>query len=257
MTDPPPSSFADLFIELFAALPRQGPGDPVSTKRAFEACSGLPPEPRILDLGCGAGAQTLNLAQLTAGHIVAVDIEPRLLEQLRAQLSQEHDPPLRATIETRIGDMKRPQLPLSAFDLVWSEGALYNLGIERGLATCGYVLRPGGYLAFTEAVWRTPQPAAEVRAAFADYEGMDDVPGVIARIESTESWSVETHFPLPARAWVEEFYAPMEREIERLRTAWGSNAEALALLEQLAAEPDMHRRYGEQYGYQFFVLRHA
>ena len=64
-----------------------------------------------------------------------------LLEQLRAQLSQEHDPPLRATIETRIGDMKRPQLPLSAFDLVWSEGALYNLGIERGLATCGSILR--------------------------------------------------------------------------------------------------------------------
>jgi cyclopropane fatty-acyl-phospholipid synthase-like methyltransferase len=75
MTAPNPSDM-DYFIALFESLPRQGPGSRECTARALRMCEELPPEPEIVDLGCGAGAQTVDLAQLTGGTVVAVDRHP-------------------------------------------------------------------------------------------------------------------------------------------------------------------------------------
>ncbi len=69
------------FIELYCSLPRGGPGDNVSTRRAFEMLEHLPDEPRILDLGCGPGMQTLELARLSLE--VAIDLGGR---ELRARI---------------------------------------------------------------------------------------------------------------------------------------------------------------------------
>ncbi|MFU8816408.1 MAG: hypothetical protein ACNA7W_13745 [Pseudomonadales bacterium] len=63
---------------------------------------------------------------------------------------------------------------MSATDLVWCEGAAYLIGVGRALAGWREVLRPGGRLAFTEAVWlRDPAPA-EVRACWDEYPAMSD-----------------------------------------------------------------------------------
>ena len=43
----------------------------------------LPTNPRILDIGCGPGMQTIELAKLSGGHIVALDFHEPFLEQLR------------------------------------------------------------------------------------------------------------------------------------------------------------------------------
>ena len=47
-------------FEVFEALPRQGPGDRACAERALALCDELPATPRILDLGCGVGAQTMQ-----------------------------------------------------------------------------------------------------------------------------------------------------------------------------------------------------
>ena len=44
------------------------------------------------------------------------------------------------------------------FELVWSEGERYNIGIENALGVCRGLLHPGGYLAFADAVWRQEDP---------------------------------------------------------------------------------------------------
>jgi ubiquinone/menaquinone biosynthesis C-methylase UbiE len=78
-----PERLEKLFFEVFEPLPRQGPGSRSSAARALALCAGLPAAPVILDLGCGAGAQTFHLAELTSGSIVAIDkhapsVEPAL-----------------------------------------------------------------------------------------------------------------------------------------------------------------------------------
>lgn len=248
----PTARQTELFFEVFEPLPRQGPGSRACAEHALKLCAELPTTPDVLDLGCGAGAQTLHLAQLTeARSILAIDSHAPNIDRLRAAAA-EHG--LTDRIEARVADFAQPDHAPGNFDLIWSEGALYNIGIERALELYHAPLRPGGYLAFTEAVWRTTQPAPEVRAAFADYPAMGKAVDVVAIVER-QPFTLVGHFTLPDESWWEDFYTPMLERIEELRTKYGGDGEALGLLDELAAEPAMHRRHAAEYGYEFFVLR--
>ncbi len=151
--------------------------------------------------------------------------------------------------------MSQPRLQSQSFDLIWSEGALYNIGLENALPLCHGLLRPNGYLAFTDAVWRRDNPPPEVKASFdIDYPAMGRVPDVLAAIGKT-GFSLVDHFTLPDEAWWDDFYTPMARRIEDLRGKYAGDAEAVGILNQLALEPEMHRRHSDYYAYEFFVTR--
>jgi SAM-dependent methyltransferase len=247
-----PPRFWPIFFELYESLPRQGPGNRACAARALALCCDLSPAPAVLDLGCGVGGQTLHLAELASGSIVALDSHAPSIERLRATVAVRG---FAERIQPMVGDMAEPRLPPASFDLVWSEGALYNIGIENALRVCRGLLRAGGYLAFTDAVWRKENPPPEVKASFEDdYPAMGRVPDVLAAIESS-GFSLIGHFTLPDEAWWDDFYTPMEIRIEELRSKYGDDDEALAVLDQLAQEPEMHRRYSDYYAYEFFVAR--
>jgi len=251
MSDSSPR-FWPIFFELYESLPRQGPGNRDCAARALAFCRDLPPTPAVLDLGCGVGGQTLHLADLISGSIVALDSHAPSIERLRATVAVRG---LAERIQPRVGDMADPGLPPASFDLVWSEGALYNIGIEKALRVCRRLLRAGGYLAFTDAVWRKENPPPEVKASFeADYPTMGRVADVLAAIENS-GFSLIGHFTLPDEAWSDDFYTPMETRIEELRGKYRADDEALAALDQLGQEPEMHRRHSGYYAYEFFVAR--
>jgi SAM-dependent methyltransferase len=245
--------FWPLFFEVFESLPRQGPGNRASALRALELCGHLPAAPRVLDLGCGSGTQTLLLAELLGeATIVAVDNHPPFVERLRREAWERG---LAQRVQPLLGDIAALDLPPESFDLIWSEGALYNVGIENALRTCRTLLRPGGCLAFTDAVWRVENPPAEIEESFDfDYPAMGPVPAVLTTI-ARSGLDLLGHFPLPDEAWWTDFYTPMERAIERLRHRYASDPEALAVLSQIAREPELHRLYSHTYAYEFFVAR--
>jgi hypothetical protein len=83
---------------------------------------------------------------------------------------------------------------------------------------------------------------------------MGRVPDVLAAIERS-SFLLIGHFTLPDESWWEDFYTPMEIRIEELRGKYRADDEALAVLDQLAQEPEMHRRHSGYYAYEFFVAR--
>ncbi|MBN2195100.1 MAG: hypothetical protein JW751_19945, partial [Polyangiaceae bacterium] len=115
----------------------------------------------------------------------------------------------------------------------------------------------GGYLAFTDAVWRKGDPPPEVKASFdLDYPTMGRVPDVLAAMDNS-GFALVGHFTLTDEAWWDDFYSPMERRIESLRGNYAGDVEALAVLNQLAQEPEMHRRHSDCYAYEFFVGRRA
>ena len=251
MSEPTPR-FWQIFFEVFESLPRQGPGNRACAARALAFCRDLPPAPAVLDLGCGVGGQTLHLADLISGSIVALDSHAASIERLRATVAVRG---FAERIQPTVGDMANPGLPPASFDLVWSEGALYNIGIESALRVCHGLLRAGGYLAFTDAVWRKENPPPEVKASFeTDYPTMGHVPDIMAAIERN-GFSLIGHFTLPDEAWWDDFYTPMEIRIEELRGKYKDDDEVLAVLDQLAQEPAMHRRHSGYYAYEFFVTR--
>lgn len=244
--------FLDLFFELFEGLPRQGPGNRTSTARALSLCRDLPAAPAVLDLGCGGGAQTLCLSELTSGTILAMDSHAPSIANLRAKLAARG---LSQRIQAQVGDMAHPNLPPGSFDIIWSEGALYNIGIENALRICHELLRPGGNLAFSDAVWRKEDPPLQVKASFdMDYPTMGWVQDVLVAIESC-GFEQLGHFTLPDEAWWSDFYTPMQHRIDELRVKFVNDPEALSILDQLAQEPESHRRFSDYYAYEFFVAR--
>jgi SAM-dependent methyltransferase len=249
----PGARFRTIFFEVFGDLPRQGPGDLASAVRALELCRELPRAPAIVDLGCGAGGHTLQLAELLPDStIVAIDLHAPSIERLRRAVVARG---LERRIRGVVGDMANPGEPLGSFDLVWSEGALYCVGLPAALRVVHDLLRSGGYVAFTEAIWRQADPPPDVRALFdLDYPTMGWSADALAAIGDA-GLELVGHFVLPDEAWWDEFYTPMEARIAALRAAYAGDDEALAILDQLAAEPETHRRHAAFYGYEFFVAR--
>lgn len=249
----PGPRFQRIFFDVYEALPRQGPGNRACAARALELCRDLPASPAIADLGCGVGGQTLLLAELApSATLVAIDRHAPSIARLQATLAGRG---LQHRVTAIAGDMAGPELPPGRFDLVWSEGALYNLGLPRALRTCRELLRPGGYLAFTDAVWRKPDPPPSIKAGFEqDYPGMGWLDDDLAAIQAS-GLELVGHFLLPDEAWWEGFYTPMEARIAALRGTYVGDAEALAILAELAQEPELHRRHSDCYAYAFFVAR--
>jgi len=251
MSEPTPR-FWEIFFELYEGLPRQGPGNRTCTERALTLCRDLPPSPSVLDLGCGVGGQTLHLAELTSGAIVAIDRHAPSIARLKEKIDARG---LSHRVRALVGDMARSGQPAESFDLIWSEGALYNIGIGNALRICRDLLRPGGHLAFSDAVWRTADPPPEVRASFElDYPTMSRTDGVLAAIGQC-GYELLGRFTLPDEAWWDDFYTPMEHRIETLRDRYANDAEALDALDQLSREPEMHRLHSDCYAYEFFVVR--
>ncbi len=246
------------FLAVFEGVLRQGPGEDTCTERAWRFLAereGFPERPEILDAGCGSGAQSLLLARLCGGaRIRALDFHAPFLATLRERAEKEGTLDRIRTVEGSIAEMPFED---GAFDVVWSEGALFTVGFARGVREARRCLRPGGYLAASELAWLTPDPPEEVAAYFGSrYPAMLSREGNRSLIES-QGFRVQEDFVLPERAWLEEYYAPLEDRIAQVRPGIEAEGDPAALraLRDLSEEIDVYRRFREHYGYVLYLAR--
>ena len=242
----------EAFFELHRDLPREGPGDDASTLRALGMCTELPERPEILDIGCGPGMQTLALAGATDGVITAVDVHEPFLDQLRESAAAAGVDERIATVSADMGAL--PFEP-SSFDLVWCEGAMFILGIENALKAWRPLVRPGGYLVFSDLMWLVPDPPEEVRAFLSALDpSLTTVAGNLERVRAAE-YDVVGHFTLPEEAWWTDYYDPLAERIPAAREKFANDEAALATIQQQADEQVIRRAYPDAYGYEFIVAR--
>lgn len=242
----------DIWYEVYEALPRQGPGDALSTRRAFLMVAGLPEYPSILDVGCGVGKQTFDLAGLTRGRIVALDIHPgflRILKEKREGL------PRGVSIEAVQGDMGELSFRGGSFDLIWSEGAAYILGFRNALDSWRSLLRPHGHLVISELVWFAREVPRELKdywlAEYPNIRYHEELHEVIHECE----YRLIGYFPLPAQSWWTDYYGPIGQKLEGMKIRYGQNDDVRGVCDLFDREMDVHRRYAEYYGYGFYVMR--
>jgi SAM-dependent methyltransferase len=206
----------------------------------------------VLDLGSGSGRAALVLAEELRTGVVAVDIHQPFLDQLQATARERG---LDHLIEARCADMAAPGVPAGSIDLLWSEGAIYFLGFEEGLRLWRRLLAPGGCLAVSECSWLGADPPADVAAFFRQgYPGMAGVEQNIERVRAA-GFKVLDHFALPPEAWWDEYYLPLEARMDLL--AVGPDPELAAVIAETRREINLFRRYGDAYGYVFYLMRPA
>ena len=77
-----------IFFDIHKDLPREGSGRDKYTKKAYDMIPKIK-QPLILDVGCGPGLQTIKLAKMTDGKIIAIDIHQPYLDQLKQSAKNE------------------------------------------------------------------------------------------------------------------------------------------------------------------------
>lgn len=244
------------FFELFhPGLPRLGPGSSQDTARALSLISGLPAAPDVLDVGCGNGAQTLDLARLLPGaRITAVDALQPVLDELNRRAAKAG---VADRIRTQAADMAALPLAAGSFDLIWSEGAVDNMGFAEGLAAWRGLLRPGGCLALTDIVWFKPDPPAELLSFWQEVcPGMTDEQTRFGSVRA-QGYELLGQFRLPPESWWRDYYDPLACALGPFRQRHAGQPDWLAVAEATEMELSMHRKYADYFGYTFFVCRRS
>ncbi|WP_047870310.1 class I SAM-dependent methyltransferase [Nocardiopsis sp. RV163] len=237
-------------LALHEGQERQGPGSVGTTRLLLSLASPLPREPRVLDLGSGTGAASLVLArELEGARITAVDLYPPFLADLAAAAEAAG---AADRVTTRTGSMDDlGDLADGSFDLVWSEGAAYNVGFAHALASWRRLLSPGGALVVTECGWTTDEPSAGARAYWdAAYPLSTTAENVAAA--TAAGYTVTAAYLLPSSDWEDAYYAPLEA---RAALTDPDDPHAAAAAAELRREIAVYREHGHEYGYVGYVLR--
>lgn len=250
-------TFPAFLYEVFhPSLPRLGPGDDRATQKALQiALSNIPKPSRelnILDLGCGNGAQTLQLARHTESKVLAVDNHQPFIEELKRRAELEG---ISEKIETSLMDMHALNVDQGSFDLIWSEGALYILGFRNGLEVCLPWLAPNGVMAVTELSWLRPDTPTECRAFFdEEYPDIADIDTCLKVISDT-GYRVLDHFILPESAWLLPYYQPLGIRLQELQRRYETDVDKLGMIEMVQKEIDNYSRFSTYYGYVFYIMQ--
>ncbi len=240
----------ELICEYFSTLERQGPGSPEVTLKALSFVDNLTTESRIADVGCGTGGQTRVLAAHAPGRITGIDLFPIFIDLFNSQAKKAN---LQDRVNGIVASMENLPFREEELDLIWSEGAIYNIGFERGLREWRRFLNPGGYIAVSEASWFTEERPAEIDAFWMDaYPGIDTIPNKVAQVQKAGYLPVAT-FILPENCWTEHFYAPQVAARETFLKKHAGNKTAEEFIANERHEAELYSKYRDFYGYAFYV----
>jgi len=200
------------------------------TRRAFQMLPKLE-KPRILDIGCGSGVPTVELAKLSDGKIIGIDINQSLLDKLNRKIEEEGFSGRVKTMKCSLFEMDFPD---ESFNIIWAEGSVLIIGFEKALEEWRRLLKPNGFLVV--------------------HDEIKTVSNKLKKIPSC-GYKLINHFSLPEDAWWTEYYKPLEPRIKELYMKYKDNLEALKILRKYQNEIDVVKRNPKEHSSAFYVMQ--
>ncbi|MCH2038762.1 MAG: class I SAM-dependent methyltransferase [Rickettsiales bacterium] len=245
----------DLLIDLHKGNKRQGPGGDEQTIQALQL-AGLASssEPfKIADIGCGTGASTLTLAEHLNADITAVDLFQDFLDILNAD-AKKHG--VADKITTLAGPMEELPFEEGSLDVIWAEGAIYNMGFAKGVEYFKRFLKPGGLLAASEITWLTKERPAEIQQHWdTEYPEIATASDKIKVLEE-HGFVLKGYFPLPESSWIENYYTPLENAFDGFVARHDSD-DTRVIVEAEKAEIALYKKHQNYYSYGFYIAEKA
>lgn len=162
------------------------------TREAYESIPKMD-NPHILDIGCGTGMLTLELAQLSNGNLTGIDIDQSALDKLNLKMKQNG---LSDRIKVYNRSIYSTKFENDRFDILWEEGVIHLLDLKRTLTECTRILKLNGFMVTGEATnWANRKLKHFSRFGF----------------------KVIKQIPWKPKCWWTEYYAPLEEKINTLR----------------------------------------
>jgi ubiquinone/menaquinone biosynthesis C-methylase UbiE len=200
------------------------------TRRAFRMLPNLD-KPRILDIGCGSGVPTMELARLGQGEVVGIDIDQSALDKLARKIREAGFSDRVQAVNCSILDMAFPD---ESFDIVWSEGSVFVIGFKRGIQEWKRLLKPGGFMVI--------------------HDEKGDVEGKLQQISKC-GHKLLGYFILSEDTWRTEYFAPLERLIARSQASYADDPHTVEELGQAQRELEMFKRNPERNNSVYFVMQ--
>jgi SAM-dependent methyltransferase len=195
------------------------------TRKAFRMVPKMD-RPLILDIGCGSGISTQELARLSRGQVIGIDIDQSALDKFTRRIKGTGLTDQIQVINCSMFDMDFPD---GSFDLVWAEGSIYAIGFEWK-----QLLKPGGSMMVH-----------------------DEQGNIKEKLEQISNCGYELlgYFTLSEETWWTEYFAPLEKLVNETRTKHPYDRSVLEEIQQAQAELDMYRKYPERNSSVCFVMK--
>ena len=238
----------DLICEYFSGLNRQGPGSKESTLKALGFVSNLNKKSRIADIGCGTGGPTMVIAQKVPGSIVGIDLFPKFVNIFNNNFVK-----IKNRVKGVLGSMDNLPFKKEEFDLIWSEGAIYNIGFKRGLTEWNKFIKKNGYVAISEVSWLTKERPEEINSFWKKaYSEIDTISNKVRQMEEA-GYSLIATFVLPEDCWTKNLYIPQIPLEKKFLRKYKGNKIAEKLVENQKKEAQLYDKYKKYYGYVFYI----
>jgi ubiquinone/menaquinone biosynthesis C-methylase UbiE len=199
------------------------------TRKAFEMLPSMK-NPSILDIGCGSGIPSLELAKLSNGEVIGIDIDQTALDKFKRKIESEG---LSDRIKVFNRSVYNTEFPEEHFNLIWDEGVLHILNIKKGLEECNRILKSNGFLVIGETItWIKKN--LEVFPKF--------------------GFKLINKFFLPEESWWREYYLPLEKKIKKLRSQF-ENSKGLEKLKTYEREINLVKKNPKEFDCAFYLFQ--
>ena len=188
-------------------------------------------KPRILDIGCGSGIPAIELAKLSNGEVIGIDIDQSCIDEFNRKIKEEALSDRVKVLNLSLFEMNFPD---DAFDVIWVEGYFRTIGFERALKQWRRLLKYNGYLVIHYPI----KPVAD---------SLSRLPQCGYRLEDTVL--------LPADAWWTEFYNPLEEKMVALTRKYANSPDALKLLKQHKREMTLVKKNPRDFSSAFYIMK--
>ena len=200
------------------------------TRKAFEMLPELD-RPFILDVGCGSGVPTMQLAEISNGQILALDINQDLINRLAVKIEKAG---LSDRVKATCCSMFEMNFPQESFDIIWAEGSIHVIGFEAGLSGWRRFLKPKGFLVVHDERENINTKLGLIRSCGYDLVG---------------------YFELDEETWRDEYFSPLQKLIDEYRRSYAGDPQAVAALDKEQQEIEVFRKDPARCRSVFFIMR--
>jgi ubiquinone/menaquinone biosynthesis C-methylase UbiE len=200
------------------------------TQKAFEVIPHID-NPRILDIGCGSGIPTLELARLSQGKITGIDINQSELDKFVKNIEKVEISDRVQVLNHSMFDMDFPD---SYFDIIWSEGSIYAVGFEKGLREWKRFLKQDGFIVV--------------------HDEQENVEEKIKLIGDC-GYELLDYFLISIKTWREEYFKPLEKLVKEFQRSSSDKPENIREYNQALQELDMFNRNPERNNSVYFIMK--
>jgi ubiquinone/menaquinone biosynthesis C-methylase UbiE len=183
------------------------------TQKAFNLIQEIK-NPLILDVGCGTGVPTIQLAKISGGKIIGVDNDETSLSLLKKKIQ---DLGLDGQVQVINDSIFNMEFPEESFDIIWAEGSVFVMGFENSIKTWYPFLKPGGFIVIHD-----------------DSKDEDEKLEIIKNY----GYNCISEFELSHQVWWEEYYAPLEELVKKFKNKYPDDLELITELNKDQVEID-------------------